>query len=257
MCRWKCVTTIVLGVLVAAGHAAAAGPGSVTTITGKIIFKGDLAKHTPVVVDTSKDPKCIQDNKAVRSEKVVFSGSEPPLALQNVLVSIKSDFGDRVFPARSTPITLSQRGCRFVPHVLGIMKQQPLRITNDDDTKREVHFLSTINSPQSFTSTGKDDKNIPEVRLLTERPFKIASKTHPWMECYIGVFDHPFHDVTGAGGTYELKGMPPGRHLIEAWHEEFGSLVAEAIVKKGETTTLDFTFDLSKKTPAPKPKPKA
>ena len=41
-------------------------------------------------------------------------------------------------------------------------------------------------------------------------PFKCD--VHGWMNAYVGVLDHPYFAVTGADGTFELKGLPPG-HL--------------------------------------------
>ena len=60
------------------------------------------------------------------------------------------------------------------------------------------------------------------------------------------LFDHPFFGVTGGTGMYELRGMPPGRYRIDAWHETFGSQSQVVIVTKGETKTVDFALEPEK-----------
>ena len=42
-------------------------------------------------------------------------------------------------------------------------------------------------------------------------PFKCD--VHRWMTAFVGVLDHPFFAVTGADGSFELKGLPPGTRV--------------------------------------------
>ena len=70
----------------------------------------------------------------------------------------------------------------------------------------------------------------------------VKCNVHPWMKSYVGVVDHPYFMVTGAEGTFELKDVPPGDYVIEAWHEKFGTLTqAVTLAASGEATT-SFTF---------------
>jgi zona occludens toxin (predicted ATPase) len=51
-------------------------------------------------------------------------------------------------------------------------------------------------------------------------PFKCTA--HPWMGGYVRVFDHPYHAVTAAGGTFEIKDAPAGQYRVVYWHEKVG-----------------------------------
>ena len=42
------------------------------------------------------------------------------------------------------------------------------------------------------------------------------------MNAYANVVPHPFFAVTGADGSFEIKGLPPGTYTVEAWHETLG-----------------------------------
>ena len=65
---------------------------------------------------------------------------------------------------------------------------------------------------------------------------------HPWMQAYLGVYDHPYFMVTDADGRFTLKDVPPGTYVVEAWHERFGSRTANVTLGPKETQTVAFTF---------------
>jgi hypothetical protein len=71
-------------------------------------------------------------------------------------------------------------------------------------------------------------------------PFKCD--VHGWMNAWIGVLDHPFYAVTGADGTFSLKGLPPGTYTIEAWHEKLGTQTQMVTVGAAESRDVAFTF---------------
>ena len=56
---------------------------------------------------------------------------------------------------------------------------------------------------------------------------------HAWMTAYIFVSEHPFAAVTGPEGRFELKGLPPGQHVIRFWHESLGSAELQVEVPAG------------------------
>jgi hypothetical protein len=49
------------------------------------------------------------------------------------------------------------------------------------------------------------------------------------MAAYAGVMEHPFFAVTGVDGAFEIKGLPPGEYLIEAWEENLGTRRVRAV----------------------------
>ncbi len=71
-------------------------------------------------------------------------------------------------------------------------------------------------------------------------PFKCD--VHRWMNSFVGVVDHPFFAVTGADGSFQLKGLPPGTYTIEAWHEKFGTKTASVTIGAKESKDVAFTF---------------
>lgn len=218
-----------------AGQACAEDAG---VIKGKATFKGDSEKFKRTQLDTTKDGKC---TKKIGNEDVIIDAGTPP-TLRNVLVSIKEGLGDKKFPAPTTPAVLNQEGCQYTPHVLGVVEGQEVEIKNSDDTNHNIHFLPKINEEVNKTQPKKDMKDI--VKLKTEAAFKVKCDVHPWMGMWIAVFPHPFFAVTDKTGAYEIKGLPPGKYTVEAWHEKFGTTTQTIEVDPSKApAALDFTFE--------------
>ena len=70
----------------------------------------------------------------------------------------------------------------------------------------------------------------------------VKCNIHPWMRSYINVVEHPFFAVTGADGSFELKGLPPGTYTIEAVHERFKSQEISVTVGASESKKIDFSY---------------
>ncbi len=235
------VTTMLIGGLALATLVGPAWADDNAVIKGKIIFKGDPDKHKREPLDTTKDANC---TKKIGSEHVIIDKDNSPPTLRNVMVSIKEGLGDRKFEAPKTPAILDQTGCQYSPHVLGVVEGQEVVIRNSDNTNHNIHFLPKINDEINKTQPKPMDD---VVKLKKEDPFKVKCDVHPWMGMYITVFNHPFFSVTGKDGTYQIKGLPPGKYVVQAWHEKFGTMTANVEVTSGATKENDFTFEPDKK----------
>jgi len=242
---WRTVTSLVLGGFVFGVASAPALAEDNAVIKGKVLFKGDANKYKRTTLDTSKDENCKKTKEKIGSEEVVINKKTDPMTLRNVLVSVKEGFGDRKFPPNKEEAILDQHGCQYSPHVLAVMEGQSVMIRNSDPTNHNIHFLPKINDELNKTQPkqGMEDK----ISLKTEAPFKVKCDVHPWMGMHIAVFNHPFFSVTGDEGTYEIKGLPPGKYTVEAWHEKFGTETSSIEVTSGATKEADFTFEPEKK----------
>src|SRR5256885_643771 len=90
-----------------------------------------------------------------------------------------------------------------------------------------------ISQPTTMTSTRTFAA--PEVMVPLE------CNVHGWMHAWLGVLPHPFYGVSGADGSFSIKGLPPGTYTIEAWQEKYGTQTARVTLAGSETKTQDFT----------------
>jgi len=220
----------------ATGPAAAVSAADAATITGKVTFTGTAPAPTPIKM--SADPYCQKADPGLKTEnEIVGAGGE----VQNVFVYVKDGLGNRTFPAPTDPVTLDQKGCHYEPHVLGIMVGQPLKIVNSDNTLHNVHGLAKDN--KEFNQ-GQPIQGMQMTHTFSTKEVMIPFKcdVHNWMNAWIGVLDHPFYAVTGADGTFTIKGLPPGTYTIEAWHEKLGTQTMTVTVGAKESKTIGFTY---------------
>ena len=208
------------------------------TVSGKAIFEGTPPKPQPIQM--AADPICAKEGKATQSEAIVVGAGG---ALQNVFVYVKEGLGDRSFPAPTTSVVLDQKGCRYSPHVFGIQLGQALEIVNSDPTLHNVHALAKTNPEFNMGQ--------PVQGMRSRRTFKqvevmvpIRCDVHGWMSAYAGVVSHPFFAVSGADGSFTIKGLPPGSYTIEAWHERLGTQTQKVTVdeKTGAATAFKFSM---------------
>ena len=211
--------------------AAAAG-----TLSGRVMFAG--AVPASAAIDVTSDRACIDQNpNGVPSENIGVDNG----ALENVFVYIKDGLSGYYFEVPTDPVKLDQRGCRFVPHVLGVRAGQPLTIGNSDDAPHNVHALPAVNPGFNRSQALK---NMSDTKVFTKREVMIPFKCdiHPWMQSYVGVMDHPYFAVTSDGGRFELKDVPAGTYTIEAWHEKLGTQTQQITIGANESKAITFTF---------------
>jgi len=74
---------------------------------------------------------------------------------------------------------------------------------------------------------------------------------HPWMNASIHVLDHPYFVLTGADGSFELQGLPPGEYEVTVFHElwKLQPTPVKVIVsiELGQTKAITFTYQPKRK----------
>jgi plastocyanin len=207
-------------------------PATVATVSGTVKFDGAAPKATKI--DMSQDPACKGMNEA---ENVVVDGGN----LANVFVYVKDGLGSRTFDVPTTPAVLDQSGCKYHPHVLGVMAGQTVQIKNDDQTTHNIHPTPKDNREWNESqppSSPAIEKNFAREEIM----LPVKCNQHPWMKMYISVVKSPFYAVTDKSGKYEIKGLPPGDYTIAFVQEKLGEQDQKVTVAAKDSKVVDQTF---------------
>jgi hypothetical protein len=202
-------------------------------ISGVVSFKGPAPKLP--TLDMTQDPGCptqpqLSDAIAVKNGK-----------LANVFVYVKDGLPQGKFAVPSGPVVLDQKGCRYIPHVLGVMAGQPLKILNSDTADHNIHDLPR-NNPEWNQSQMPTDPPIMKTFARPEMMIPLQCNQHPWMRAYVSVLQHPYFAVSAADGSFQIKNLPPGEYTLVAVHEKFGEQTVKVKVGAKENAKADFSF---------------
>jgi plastocyanin len=231
--RIKGILTISLGILLAAaaGHAAPGG----ATISGKVTVDGTPAKAMPI--DMSKEPDCAKQHATpILTETVVVGAGN---ALENVVVFISEGAPDEG-TAPTQAVTLDQKGCQYLPHVVPMLVNQEVKIENNDPTSHNVHPLAKANrewnraQPAGSPAIGQ--------KFETAEFIPVKCNVHAWMHSTFAVMKTSHYFVTGEDGAFRLPNLPPGKYTITAWHETYGTRSQQVTITGAESQNVSFSF---------------
>ncbi len=212
-------------------------PATAATVSGKINFEGEAPK--PVRLNLSAEPTCRDMHDGPVYANVVAVNDNNALA--NVYIYLKSGLEGKSFAPPKDKVVIDQKGCVYVPRIIGIQVGQTLSVTNSDSTSHNVHPLPRTNVEWN-KSQAAGAGPIEQTFKKTELMIPVKCNLHPWMRAYVNVSDHPFFAVTGADGTFEIGGLPPGDYTLEAVHERLGNQEIQVTLGGGESKAVDLTY---------------
>src|SRR5271154_800745 len=207
-------------------------PATAASISGTVSFDGAAPKEAKI--DMSQDPACKGMNMA---ETVVVDGGK----LDNVFVYVKEGLDNRTFDTPKDAVTIDQSGCKYHPHVLGIMTGQTLKVINSDPTTHNIH-PTPANNREWNESQPPQSAPLEKSFAREEIMLPVKCNQHPWMKMYINVVKSPFYAVTGPDGKYEIKGLPPGDYTIAFVQEKLGEQDQKVTLGAKDSKTVDATF---------------
>ncbi len=218
-------------------------PATLGAVIGTVHFSGKAPER--IRIDMSQDPVCSMmggDNFA--EQYIVHDGK-----LANVYVYIKDGPAAAMSaPATTTaPVVLDQVGCRYVPHVIALMRGGSVEFRNSDGTMHNIHTMPTVAANKEI-DVSQGPKGAPQVREFPqpEVMMPVRCNNHPWMNAFINVSATPFFAVTDANGHFEIKGLPAGTYTLGVVHEKMGEHTTTVTVKPHATETANFTYSIKK-----------
>lgn len=215
-------------------------PQSGAVISGRACFVGKPPAVEPQ--PRGSDPFCagvtLPDDSLV-----IDSGG----GLRSVFVRVLEAAGGPYQPPRS-PVLVTQSQCRYLPRITGVVRGQPVLVSNSDGTLHNVHALvsgsTVLNQIQMNAEAPRIDLR-PVATAATSNPLQLRCDIHPWMSAYLWIVEHPFFAVTADDGSFAIKNLPAGEYTLEAWHERLGTRRSKLTVSAAAPAAMvEFRFNL-------------
>lgn len=230
-------SAILLAAMFSAALPLAAGAAEWGNLKGRFVFEGKAPE--PPAINVDKDQAVCAKHKLVVEKLLVDSSG----GLANAIVYLR-DKNPTVSPAYDASakdvVTLDNKECHFIPHVVLLRTSQTLDIKNSDpighNTKADFinnpSFNNLIPADNDMKLVDKDGKPI----LTKEEglPMPFSCSIHTWMSGVILIRNNPYMAVSLADGTFEIRDLPAGKELeFQFWHEAGGNL--KGVAGKGVT----------------------
>lgn len=192
-------------------------------ITGKITLKGTPPPEKELPLDATCGKLWPSEKPKTR---FYVTGADSGLA--DVFVYLKG--ADLKSPVPEKSALLDQKGCEYVPYIVGLQTGQKLLIRNSDPVLHNVHGTPKINKEFNLAQMagGKDLERVldqPEVFV------RFKCDVHQWMFAYVGVLPHSYHAVTDKDGKYKIEGVPAGKYTLVAFHRKAHGTEDKALTK--------------------------
>jgi plastocyanin len=208
------------------------------SIHGTVNFAGKAPER--LKIDMSQDPVCSITGGENLAEQYVVHGGK----LANVYVYLKDGPEDAMNAApQSTAVVLDQVGCKYVPHVIAVMRGGTVEFRTSDGTMHNIHTMPTDNP---IVDVSQGAKGPPEQKQFDkpEIMMPVRGNNHPWMNAFINVSATPFFAVSDVDGKFEIKGLPPGKYTLAAVHEKLGEqTITVEVASKGQAKA-EFTYSM-------------
>jgi hypothetical protein len=204
------------------------------SVTGKVMFEG----KRPSPVELAMTPDCVQAHNGPGFDEIITVNENN--ALKDVFIYVKEGAEKWTYSVPTQPVLFDQIGCHYVPHIVGVMVNQPFEIINNDPIFHNVHSMPTKNQPFNH---GMPLKGMKVTKTLdTPEVIPVKCDIHRWMSSYIHVVENPFYAVSAADGSFAIKNLPAGTFTLEAWHEKLGTQIKEVTLTSGKSQEVTFTF---------------
>jgi hypothetical protein len=220
-------------ILCGAVAAAGAGAAETGTIEGRVLHYGTLPVLAPVPVWKHRE----------------FCGAERvPAALRvgpgggvadTLLILEGGGLPSGVAPGR---VQLDNRDCEFSPRVQVAPLGSELEVLSSDPILHTAHAY--LDGAQTLFHVA-----LPvflsrrTVRLTRSGLVRLECDVgHTWMRAFIWVTATGFAAVSDVNGGFLLRGVPPGRYRLRAWHEVLGERWHAVTVAPGDRATVFVRF---------------
>jgi plastocyanin len=204
-------------------------------INGTIIIEHKLTKRSVTAAAGS-----YQRGGAV---KLGSGGIEDPLSYERAHVAIYLD--GELSSASSTPhqstATIAQQNRSFFPDMVLIPAGSTVSFPNLDVI---FHNVFSLSAPKTFDLGNYSEGQTRTVGFPKPGIVFVNCRLHPNMSAVIVISPNSVATMSDRDGGFVLRGVPPGKHTVVAWHKAAGFFRQSVRVGPGGAATVQFFIPL-------------
>lgn len=223
--RPACLIVILLASAVTGPISDAALADERGILSGRIVFKGkipakeELSLNRDIAICSKTHP--IDESLLVHPEDhglanvVVWLEPEKGQSLPDISSVLKKK--------RPEQVVMTNRNCRFEPHIVAMTTDQTLVLGNDDPIAHNTLANLLYNSPFN-EAIGTGSLVRKKLARSERRPAEVSCPIHSWMKGWIVVKDHPYVAISDEHGRFQIPDLPSGEWTFQFWQEKAGYL---------------------------------
>lgn len=237
MKRANWITLVVAGAVAAFVANAAAydvKPGRGGKVTGKVVYKGDMAKANPKIKPDKDTDMC---GEHVDEDFKVGEGG----GLANAVVYIQKIDAGKDWPADMKRPVIDQVKCVYRGNVTFVMVGGEAVFKNSDT---KLHNIKATSANYTFNEGVEAGKELVK-KMEKADEVKLACSVHPWMSASLWVVKHPYYAATNEKGEFTLDDVPAGKYTLMCKHAKLGKpskAKVEVTLTEGGAVSQDFDF---------------
>lgn len=230
------------------------------TVTGRVTFSGKIPSPKEFVFAKfpnpafcAKNPNKTADGKVRLLEQVKATEDG---GLQDAIVAVR-DLTDDAWMKSYKGTEVSAVLCEWSTFTGVVVKRGRFIVENTDaDPSDPKSSKGVLHNPHGFevlkarsttmfniALAQKGDKLDKKVILRKTKAgsvMRLQCDQHEFMQAWFLPVTNPYFAKVNEDGTYEIKGVPPGKHRLVAWHPKAGLLERDIEVTDGGTVKMEF-----------------
>lgn len=187
------------------------------SIKGRFVYDGAAPAPTKLTID--------KDQATCGGHDLVDQSLEvgPTGGVANVVVWLR-DKKIKVNPeyakTAADKVTLDNKNCHFIPHVIGLRVGQTLTIENSDPIAHNTKIDGQNTQVNPLIPAGTSvDQSIDGPENV---PAPVSCSIHGWMRAWMVVRPNPYFAISDKNGNFEIKDLPAGEWEFQVWQERCG-----------------------------------